>query len=209
MNEYPGVGVSRKDVVLNLVEWYHNMPDRGLIETQHQKRCCELSGDGYSAPGKRAARVGGCGRSRDHPGTVALADARSMSEERVAVREVGVRVQRHGRDLELPAQRALVQALDVGQLVRVAPEACVDSPGGERPEHEGIVGIRAVGHLDRPCRGRQESSGRLTRFARRQAVTEIAARRVRAAWPAGRWVLAGQSMGAGNLTGRIQGGSVK
>ena len=62
----------------------------------------------------------------------------------------------------VPAQRALVQTLDVGQFVLVAPGAGVDSPGGERPKHERIVGIRAVRHVDGPCRGRQESSLRFT-----------------------------------------------
>ena len=81
-----------------------------------------------------------------------------MSEQRVTAREIGVRMERYGGDLELPPQCALIQALDVGQFVLVAPGARVDSSGRKRPKHEGIVGIRAVRHMDRPCRGSQEFS---------------------------------------------------
>ena len=71
-----------------------------------------------------------------------------MREQRVPVGEVRVRVQRHRRHLELAVEGAAVQRLDVGELMLVAPGAGVDLAGGQRPKHEGVVGVRAVREVD-------------------------------------------------------------
>ena len=47
------------------------------------------------------------------------------------------------------AQGALVERLDVGELVYVAQLAGVDLALGEGVEHEGVVRIGAVGDVDR------------------------------------------------------------
>jgi hypothetical protein len=54
-------------------------------------------------------------------------------------------VHRHGRHFELSGQRAAVERLDIGQLVNVEEIAGVQLLLRERPEHEGVIGVRAVG----------------------------------------------------------------
>ncbi len=51
-------------------------------------------------------------------------------------------------DLELAPPGALVERLDVGQLVDVAQVAGVDLAFGERVEHERVVGVGTVGDVD-------------------------------------------------------------
>jgi hypothetical protein len=62
---------------------------------------------------------------------------------------MSVRVERDGRDGELPGERPVVQALDVGELVREAEPLRVHLPLGERVEHERVVGVRTVSQGDR------------------------------------------------------------
>src|SRR2546429_8608381 len=73
-------------------------------------------------------------------------------------------VERHRRHLELALQRAAVQRLDVRELVEVAPVARVDLPGRERPEHEGVVRVRAVSQPDRADRASGPDGGRHSSF---------------------------------------------
>ena len=105
-------------------------------------------GTAMRRPGQRCARVGGRRPPGDDPRAVAVAHGRAAPQQRVPVGEVGVGVDRHGGDLELAGQRAAVERLDVGELVRVAQLAGVELVVRERPEHEGVVGVGAVGDLD-------------------------------------------------------------
>ena len=69
------------------------------------------------------------------------------------VREIGVGVNRDRGDVELSAERATVQGFDVLQLVNVADALGIDLSVRERVEHERVVGIGAVGEMDRAgCR---------------------------------------------------------
>ena len=107
-----------------------------------------MSGPGIAMRLPRmSARV--IGVARDEARAVAIAHRGAVRQQRVAVGQVGVGVDRDRGDLELTAHRALVQRLDVLQLVDVGEAFGVDLPGGERVEHERVVGIRAVGDVDR------------------------------------------------------------
>jgi hypothetical protein len=149
VNQHAGVCPAGEHVVLDLVERHHHMFDRWLIEARGQKCGRELARDGDGPAGERAAGIRGRGRTRDDARTVPVTDTGPVREQRVPIREVRIGVQRHRGDFELPAQRTLVQAFDVRQLVLVTPGARIDFPGGERPEHERVVGIRAVCDVDR------------------------------------------------------------
>ena len=72
-----------------------------------------------------------------------------MRKQQIAVGEVGVGVEGDRGDGELPLHGATVERLDVGELVSERDPLGVDASLGERVEHEGIVGIRAVGDGDR------------------------------------------------------------
>ena len=83
-----------------------------------------------------------------------------MREERVAIGEMRVRVDRDRGHLELALERAAVERLDVLQLVHVVEVAGVDLPLGERVEHERVVGVGAVRDSD-GASGHQDISARL------------------------------------------------
>ena len=55
---------------------------------------------------------------------------------------------RYGRDLELTAQRALVQRLDVLELVHVTNVAGVDFSFGQGVEHKGVVRVGTVRNVN-------------------------------------------------------------
>src|SRR6185312_10311272 len=96
-----------------------------------------------------AADVGALRRcARDEPRAVTIAHGSAVREQRVAVGEVSVCVNGDRGDLELGAQRALVERFDILQLVDVAQIAGVNLPFGERVEHERVVGIGAVGDVN-------------------------------------------------------------
>src|SRR6185503_17041446 len=99
-------------------------------------------------------------------------------------------------DLELTPERALIQRLDVLQLVNVAQPFRVDLALRERVEHEGIVGVwamRDVNGAGQLTRGSSSGGVRIARAARRggcrcrsrAAGTRVAASRVRRGPPPG------------------------
>ena len=55
--------------------------------------------------------------------------------------------------LQLRAPGALVEGLDIGELMHVADIAGVELPFRERVEHEGVVGVGAVGDVDESGHG--------------------------------------------------------
>ena len=77
-----------------------------------------------------------------------------MREQDVLVLDERVRVEREGRHLEAPGERPQVERLDVLQDVLELEIAGVDLARGQRPEHERVVGIRAVAESDLHERGR-------------------------------------------------------
>ena len=142
----PRSTVAVHDGVLDLVERGGDRDEVRLVELERE------IGAWSAVPGWRSAfrfdvsRV--CGVERDEARAVPVAHRRAMRKQRVAVAEVGVGVNRDRRDLELAAHRALVEALDVLQLVDVGQPFGIDLPGGERVEHERVVRVRAVGDVD-------------------------------------------------------------
>src|SRR2546422_7551785 len=83
------------------------------------------------------------------PISIAVADARPVREQRVAIGEVGVCVERDGRHFQLAGEGAPVQGFDVAELVHVAAVAGVDPPRGERPEHESVLPVPTVRPMNR------------------------------------------------------------
>src|SRR6267143_412904 len=131
----------------NPVSWYHHSP-------MSSQRCSpQLSGDGDQASGQRLPRIGRCTLARHDARTVAISDAGTVGEQGVAIREIRVRMQRDGGDLQLTGERAPVQGFDVAELMHVPAAARVDLPSRHRPKHEGVVGVGAVGDVDRARHG--------------------------------------------------------
>ena len=161
VDQQPDVHLAPLDRVLDPVERHHDRHDVRLIELERQV------GGGQLA---RARRPGGPGARRvDRPGAVAwrpagpvaVAHGGARAEERVVAPEIGVGVDRDRGHLELRAAGALVERLDIRQLVHVAQVAGVDLALRQRVEHERVVGVGAVGDADGAGHGVALSAWRL------------------------------------------------
>src|SRR5439155_15189168 len=53
VDQEPGIGFSRGDVVFDLIERHHDVARRGLIESEGEKRRSQLTGDGHQPSGER------------------------------------------------------------------------------------------------------------------------------------------------------------
>ena len=151
MNEHARLGLTGFDLVDDAVEGH-------LAETEVADRHAQHQEGGRHPPGHRDLDVpdllGSQGPARDHDRAVAGTHAGPVRKQEVAVLHEGVRVQRDRRRLQAPLERPLVQGLDVGQDVLELETARVDAPGGERPEHERVVGVWTVAEADQHGRRR-------------------------------------------------------
>jgi len=82
-------------------------------------------------------------------------------QHRVTILNVRIRMERDRGRLELAVDRPFVQRLDVAEHVLELEPARIDPLGGERPEHERIVWIRAMPKPN-PHRARLTGSTRMT-----------------------------------------------
>jgi len=86
---------------------------------------------------------------RYHHGAVPLAHRTAACHQGVGLLQVGIGVEADGGDIvKGVVDGALVQRLDVGERVRELEAGNTHLVSGEAIEHEGVVGVRAVGDLD-------------------------------------------------------------
>ena len=86
---------------------------------------------------------------RDHHGAVALAHRAAAGHQGVVLLQVGIGVEGDGGDVvEGLVDGALVEGLDVGQGVGELEARDAHLVGGQPVEHEGVVGVGAVGDGD-------------------------------------------------------------
>ena len=85
----------------------------------------------------------------DH-GAVAIADAAAAGQQSVIILDVGIGVERDGRDVinAVAFPRLLVQGLDVAKRMSEAQSGNAHLVGGQSIEHEGVVGVGAVRDAD-------------------------------------------------------------
>ena len=141
VDEEPGVRAARRDLVEDPVE--RQLAVREVAEREPEGRNAVVirPGTAISAP-RSCSKRERLARDEDRP--VAGADPRAVRQQRVAVLHERIRVQRDRRHLEPALERPRVERLDVLQHLLELEAARVDAPGRERPEHERVVGIRAV-----------------------------------------------------------------
>src|SRR5581483_8222404 len=92
-----------------------------------------------------------------------------VRQENVAAGQVRVCVKRDGADLVLPREGRAIQRLDVRENVLELESVRRNQAAGHAIEHEGVVGIRAVGDADfhrahASSSGSDGAYGRATRF---------------------------------------------
>ena len=126
VDEEPDVHLAPMDGVLDPIERHHDLDEFGLVEPQRQIGGGEQPRHGDPLSAERLPRVGRAGSGAHQPRAIAVAHGRAGAEERVLPPDVGVGVDRDGGHLELGPAGALIQRLDVRQLVRVAEIAGVE-----------------------------------------------------------------------------------
>jgi hypothetical protein len=85
----------------------------------------------------------------DNHGAVTFADAAAASHQGVVVLQVGVGVEGDGGDVvEGLVDGAVIEGLDIGEGVGELVARDANLVGGEAVEHEGVVGVGAVGDAD-------------------------------------------------------------
>ena len=127
---------------------YGNVVAERELEDEERRR--QLAGDDdLGLP----ELVEGQALARHDDRAVAGADRGAVRQERIALVHERVRRERHRRHLETAFERPFVQRLDVLDD-RLELEALrIDGPGGEPPEHEGVVGIGAETDADHHAAG--------------------------------------------------------
>ncbi len=149
MNQQAGLLGSAFDRLQDPIEGNHDRPHVAQAEPEGQGRRGEAARDGDGHPPQI---VRPRGRPRHHQRTVPLPHAGPAAQERVTLRQVGVGVERDGGHVDLAFESEAIEALDVVQDLHHLVAGGRHASAGEAVEHEGIVGIRAVPHPDRPSR---------------------------------------------------------
>jgi hypothetical protein len=114
--------------------------DIGRIQAQREKGGRERSWNGYRHPFERTRQI----LARHDDRTVAIAHARTVRQQDVAVGEMRVRVKRDGADLVAALERRAIQRFDVAEDVLDLDVAGRHLAAGQAVEHERVVGVRAV-----------------------------------------------------------------
>ena len=149
VNQQACVDLAAFHGLFDLIERHHYRIEVGLKETEDQVSGGELSrhGDVLSRDGR--ADVCRSRRSGNQSWTVlAIAHGRAVRKDGIGIRQVCVGMYRHSRHFEFGFQRSLVECFDVRELVHVLAIAGVDHVTCQRPEHESVVGIRAMSYMN-------------------------------------------------------------
>src|SRR5436190_5496623 len=145
VNQQPRVGAPGLHLVEDLVE-------RDLAETEVAEEEPQDEERGGHAPRNRdldrlqLLTLEWLTRHDDRP--VSRAHARSVGEHCIVALNERIGMQRDRGRLEPSLERPVVQGLNVPQHVLELEPARVDPVRGKRPEHECVVGIRAVAESD-------------------------------------------------------------
>ena len=144
MDDEAELGVTRLDRGTDPVEGHYHGLEFGLIELEGE--ICS----GAEARHRDATAPQGIpgitrrGSERNQPRSVSVAHRGAARQQPIALGEIGVGVDRNRGNLELTAQRALIERFDVGELVQVAELPGIELALGERIKHERVVGIGTV-----------------------------------------------------------------
>ena len=143
VNDESGFVLAFEHLRNDLIEGNNFGFDAGSEQLQRQIGCGERARD------RNALGLDFCrserARGNDH-GAVALAHAAAAAHQRVLVLHIGIRVKRNRADVVDALARLLVQRLDVAERVGEPQARSTDFVRGQTVKHEGVVGIRAVGH---------------------------------------------------------------
>ena len=130
----------------DLVEGEGDRLHLGAEELEREIGCGERAGNGDARLPDLVRRELARG---DHHGAVSLAHRAAAGHQGVGLLHVGIGVEADGRDVVVGVvDGALVKCLDVGERVGELEAGNAHLVGGQAVEHEGVVGVRAVGNLD-------------------------------------------------------------
>ena len=151
MDQQSSLSSACRDLGLDLVEREHAMRDISTDRhLQDEERRRQPARDHDL---RRTQLVEREQFARDDDRSIAGAEARAMRKQEIAVLYERIRRRRHGRHLQAPLERELVQRLNVVDHRLELVAASIDGSGGEPPEHERVVGIRTEAHPDQHAAG--------------------------------------------------------
>ena len=148
MDQQAGVDAAGFYGVDDLIEGNHDGFELRLEKAQGQVRGGAQAGHGDAAAGEFAA-LHGLGGDDDR--AVAIAEAGAAIEQGVFVMQIGVGGEADRRDVVGFVVGGLVERFDVGEDVGELEPGRFHPVGGQRVEHEGVVGIGRMRQLDFHC----------------------------------------------------------
>ena len=137
--------------LLNLVERHDDVLDRRVEQPQRQK--CRRQFARAPRPARPSSDDGPSCLRDDHR-AVAVAHARAVRQQHVAIGQMRVGVERDRRDLVLAVECGAVERLDVRQHVFELEPWRGDPAARQAVEHERVIGIGAVSDADLHAQGR-------------------------------------------------------
>ena len=167
VNDQSGFVFAFHDLRNDLVERHDFGLDSRREKPQREIRGGESSGDRDLLALDFA--LGKSLRGHNH-GAVAIADAAAARQQSIVVLNIGIGVERDGGDVvnAVALPRLLVQRLNVAERVGEAQAGNAHLVGGQRIEHEGVVGVGTVRDAD--LTGRRAAVRRILCFGLRVAV---------------------------------------
>ena len=143
MNDQTGLVFSFQHLGDDLVEGNDFRFHPWSKKLQREVRGSERSGDGDALGLDFTCGKGA--RGDDH-GPVTLAYATAARHQRVLILDIRIGMERDRTDVINSLARLLIQGLDVAEGMSEAQACGANFVCGQAVEHEGVVGIGAVGH---------------------------------------------------------------
>src|SRR5690242_10613669 len=145
VDQQPQVDVTVHNGVFDLIEWGWYGHEIRLVQTQREISARQRPRNRYSF----SSNLGPVHwLARHEARSISVTHGRAVRKQGIRIGEICIGVNRDCRDLELSAQRALVERLDILELVNIAQLAGIDLPFRKRIEHERVVRIRAMSDVN-------------------------------------------------------------
>ena len=168
VNQQPEIDGAIEHRIFDFVERHEDRLKVRFEQSQREIGAGERTGHGDARP---FDRIGTALHTTDDTRSVLVPHRCTVRQQRIVIRDVRERVDGHCGDFEFLTTCALIERLDVLQLVPVREPFGVDLALGERVKHECVVGVGAVCDGDGASRWHDEFVHLTFRRARASALS--------------------------------------